>query len=857
MSSPITRNYKSLLKKGVELIERFSSDHWTDYNVHDPGIATMEFLCYALTDLAARAGLPLTGLLAEKAGDRVVLGGNFPPAHKILPPGPVTLLDYRRLLIDIPGVRNAWIKTLTGAHVPVYALADEGKLSFEGDPQERIEFKGFYNVDVEFLKTLPKGEKEDALKMVQTTLMGNRNLCEDFIRIREVPIEELGICADLELSPETNVDQLAAELIHAMDEFISPALRRYTLKEMLDMGKRVEEIFDGPLPLHGFILDQDLEKSRNPDELHGSDFVQRLMDIPGIIAVRRLQFTTYVDGAVRLQEMSAVVSLTEDHALRFSMEKSRLRFLKERVPYVYDPLLVEKHLSQIRAKNYQAPIGAGDLTPELPEPMTVDVSAYTSIQHHYPRNFGIGPEGLPGIVPSGRKAAAKQFKAFLLLFEQFMADYLAQLKFAPRLLDPAPLEKSFAHTLPTDVPDFKALISDAASIAEYYEDKQRFNERRNLFLDHLLSRFAEQYREYTMLLESIHGASSMELLIGDKERLLTHYPELSRTRFLACDYTFANRQRKIAGLEQKLRILLGYSSETYLSVSEEARFEIFKEDDGTALPGRKFRINNENEEILLTGIGKYFSGDKMRRDMKQMLMLGLSTGNYRVVQGESALWNFSLHDGEGNMIAENRGDFDTEDNAVNAIEACVLFLKSILTEERLFLLEHILLRPYAVGQIDAGVHYIRENDERYLLPTCFDEKDMDCGNGDAYSFRTTVVMPAWPPRFGEMSFRNYLDRFIRKQSPAHIYTRICWVSEADMDAFEDAFSTWKALLPVRNQAGSMPAYLSALQRLIAVWRELRNVYPPVHLHDCRENKDITPTVLGRSALGETDGVDHD
>ncbi len=857
MNSGITLNYASLLKKGIELIERFSSDYWTDYNVHDPGIATMEFLCYALTDLAGRAGLPLTGLLAESRGERLVLGGNFPPAHKILPTSPVTLLDYRRLLVDIPGVRNAWITRLTGEHIPVYALADQGKLGFEGDPEERMSFEGFYGVDVEFTKTLPQGDKEETLLKVKRALMTNRNLCEDFVLIREIPIEEIGICADLELSPETNVDRLAAELSHAMDAFVAPPLRRYTLAEMLGMGKRVEEIFSAPLPLNGFILDGDLEKSVNANELHGSDFVQRLMDIPGVVSVGRLQFTSFVGGVVQRPDMSAVVTLTYDHAPRFSMERSRFRFLKEKIPYLSDPVQVEKHLSQLRAQNFQAPIGPSDLTPELPEPMSVNVAAYTSIQHHYPRNFGIGEEGLPVIMPPERKAAAKQFKAFLLLFEQFMSDYLAQLKFAPRLLSFSPLEKSFAHALPADVPDFQELISDAAAITAYYEDEEKFHRRRNRFLDHLLARFGEQYREYTMLLESIHGQSSMGLLIGDKERLLSNYPDLSRDRFLACDYTLENSERSMSGLEHKLRLLLGYSSDTYPAVSEEARFQSFTVEDGSGIQGTGFRLLDNWNKVLLTSAGKYLTRDKMRRDIKQVLMLGVAGVNYTVLQGEDDLWGITLRDGEGRPIAANSTDFDTEQSALDAVDGIALFLKSITADERIFLLEHILLRPYASEQIDESVHYRTENDERYLLSTCFHEEESDCGNGDAYSFRATVVMPAWPERFKEMSFRNYLDRFIRKQAPAHIYVKICWVSEVQMDAFEGAYSTWMALLPDRDREGRMTAYLSALERLIDVWRTLRNVYPGAHLYDCRENKDIIPTVLGRSALGATDGVDHD
>ena len=34
---------------------------WTDHNLHDPGITTLEILCYALTDLAYRTGFSVSG----------------------------------------------------------------------------------------------------------------------------------------------------------------------------------------------------------------------------------------------------------------------------------------------------------------------------------------------------------------------------------------------------------------------------------------------------------------------------------------------------------------------------------------------------------------------------------------------------------------------------------------------------------------------------------------------------------------------------------------------------------------------------------------------------------------------------
>lgn len=42
------------------------SSLWTDYNIHDPGITILEALCYALTDIAYRAGWDINDLLTPE-----------------------------------------------------------------------------------------------------------------------------------------------------------------------------------------------------------------------------------------------------------------------------------------------------------------------------------------------------------------------------------------------------------------------------------------------------------------------------------------------------------------------------------------------------------------------------------------------------------------------------------------------------------------------------------------------------------------------------------------------------------------------------------------------------------------------
>ena len=48
-------------------VRRLSSALWTDHNTHDPGVTTLEVLCYAITDLAYRTDFATADLLAGQS----------------------------------------------------------------------------------------------------------------------------------------------------------------------------------------------------------------------------------------------------------------------------------------------------------------------------------------------------------------------------------------------------------------------------------------------------------------------------------------------------------------------------------------------------------------------------------------------------------------------------------------------------------------------------------------------------------------------------------------------------------------------------------------------------------------------
>ena len=131
---------------GLDGVRRLSRRQWTDHNTHDPGITTLELLAYALTDLAYRTRFPIEDLLAAPENNAAEMARLFDSAGQVLPCMPVTENDYRKLLIDLPGVKNAWLHPVP---TTLYADPAEGTLAAKptGSKTERqIEVRGRYRV---------------------------------------------------------------------------------------------------------------------------------------------------------------------------------------------------------------------------------------------------------------------------------------------------------------------------------------------------------------------------------------------------------------------------------------------------------------------------------------------------------------------------------------------------------------------------------------------------------------------------------------------------------------------------------------------------------------------------------------
>ena len=235
-------DYSFLKQLGIEYIEKYGGKIWTDFNSHDPGITMLEALCYAITDLGYRINMPIEDILSTADGSKNPFEEQFIPAELILPTKPVTANDYRKLFIDIDGIKNAWIRPFKKQ---IFGNCKDEILSytpFEIEEKYKKEFtlQGLYEVLLDFddfdpavyntflkIATRKKQLENEVRKIYHL----NRNLCEDLMVATEVGVHPISVCAIIDVKPEADEELVHARVLRAINAYFSPSVRFYSLHE--------------------------------------------------------------------------------------------------------------------------------------------------------------------------------------------------------------------------------------------------------------------------------------------------------------------------------------------------------------------------------------------------------------------------------------------------------------------------------------------------------------------------------------------------------------------------------------------------------------------------------------------------
>lgn len=972
-------DFERLRQEGLGYIEKLSSNIWTDYNSHDPGITILEALCYAITELGYRSNFEIKDLLTQASGQ------TFFTARQILTSAPLTVTDYRKLLVDIQGINNAWLLTGGKQEFPIYINCKEDKLQYE-KAEHKLELNGLYTVlldlsidlelgdlntgDIEleniafpfspmidmeagefqvkfelpsvketnkkilkadtsiftieknpsknwfyhFKIELPDGEiveipfrvsipknpskgkildshvafmlqdiqfgtlvlesylekisKADSiLKTAIKTLHENRNLCEDFISVEPIDSEEIAFCFDVDVTADTDIEQVQAEMYYALENYLNPPVSFFTLKEMMEKGIPTEEIFEGPRLAHGFIDTGEIESAKLRTVIYASDIINLLMDIKGVKGIRNFLMTKYdKDGkpVPGQKGISWCMPVSNLHKPVLSTSFSKILFFKDGFPFLSQ---YEEVRDTVRLLHAQRSIGK--LVPtfaDLPVPKgrQRDTMSYWPVQYDLPMVYGVGEFGLPSHADNLRKAQQQQLKGYLMFFEQLLADFNSQLSNAKSLFSTDEIRQTyFAQylgnireidgVLHTDLE--KAIANDPldpesqALWQRLYENQNLFFERRNRFLDHLLARFAESFNDYALLMYRINLDNiSLEKIepqeiIDIKIRTLQAYPEISYSRSLAFNYfpqdeNFELDETRlwdtdnVSGLEKRISHLTGISDFTRRFLYCIKNVEIIceeKEVGETIHCMHSFSLTSRNGVRL---VSKKFE-DKAQAEavLTEVMELGTNPENYHYTTKKIKLKKQNV------IILESEKTFPTEANALAIIQDITEEMAMDCNDpEGFHLIEHLLLRP--------------KSKNFKLMEVCLQDCDCPCEQ-DIYSFRASVVLPHWPMHFDDMAFRQYFEKKIREEAPAHIQLKICWVSNEKLREFESSYNSWiKELATFKATGNNHATYQEANDRMLSILAKLNSVYPKATLHDCEESDaDKNPVMLGKTILG--------
>lgn len=597
-------DYAALRQEGIRQLERLAGGQWTDFNVHDPGITILEQLCYVLTDLGYRTAYEIPDLLADGGTDPYQ---SLHPPAEILTCRPVTPADLRRLVLDVQGVKNAWVEPLAQDTLPLYYHPDQGALSLSGDPlpSEPIQLKGLYRVLIEATEP-PPGDLQ--LNVVRR-LHENRALSEDFAEITVLSPQKIQVDAIIEVGLVDDIGRLWSAIVQRIADVISPAIPFATLDDLLREGRSIDEIFDGPRLDRGFLTDEVLERATRRVAINTSDLIHAVMDIPGVRAVRQLRVA---DDGKTWQDWS--LKTNPDQVPKLDVAGSHITLLREGkvVP------------SGAPAVALSPPAAAGTSQP-LARPAGRDrnVHRFWSVQHHLPALYGVGPDGLPGSAPPERKARAKQLKAYLMFFDQLMANYLEQLAHVKDLFsfDGAPAQTYFAQKLEQPglgfealrdpaLDEYKTLLKSLGQDPESGTTSAMDLERRSRFLNHLLARFAESLED---------PAAPKPDLAARKQAFLKQYPRLGGARGTAFNYLAPPSVHSRSGLEDRIRLRLGLTATEAFFVVEHILLRPTEGDENQQIPLLVKAVSSDPYSLQLTFVFKDGVGLFADNDFKELV----------------------------------------------------------------------------------------------------------------------------------------------------------------------------------------------------------------------------------------------
>lgn len=741
MSAPLTisrlapdpdgLDFAALQKAGLAFVQELSGNHWTDYNAHDPGVTILDQLCYALTDLAYRSALPHEDYLAAADGAIDLRRHALHLPQDVFPSEPVTDDDWRRLLYDrVPEIDDVWFDDRGAGLVDI-------KLKACDDPGANV-----------------------ATAAVRRIFAADRALCQDIARVVVLRTRDFYLSGDIEVRSMRDAAEVYADIVFQCAQQVGSGLRLHDYAQAAGDAPALDELFSGPFTEHGLI------RAEGRRHAHAAISTLRLIGvIRGIEGVRKVHRLEVLDEHGRPLD-SDPADLPDGEVPRIPLDQQdrgrlNLHFMskseaelgaddegrQDGAPARSNAALrdaARPHLNKLRFERRTVRERQASLEHLVLEPRGAGkpLDHYYSIQHQFPAIYGINAYGVPASAAPETRAAARQLKAYLYIFEQAMANYVHGLANIGQLFSIQRNARRSYYTRPiTDdmLPDIEALYTMAPHeiAGKLDEIRQCFDpheDRRDRVLDVMLAMYGERYTQQSLRKFNFYFSARQDMrawLLENKRAFLVRIAAIGKHRAAGFRYDLpAWNTDNVSGAHRKIAILLGlHSLRCCRPLCDVLRRHGLRIVDGGDADGASF------DQLL------------------ERLESRAATPELRVPR--EVLHQAFPHDGDS---------APADVTALTPAQKRRLRLLN-MKSEGFHLIEHTLLRPRRAAD------------------------DATAKDG-FYSFQVSVVFPGWTVRFASAEFRKLAQETVTLNLPAHVMPNFYWLGHDDMEHFESLYPDW-------------------------------------------------------------------
>ncbi len=876
-----SQDYEYLRNKGIEHIQKLSGHIWTDHNIHDPGITTLEILCYALTDLGYRTDFEIKDLLTtppdpEKNSQADDLkNSSFFPAQDILTNTPLTINDYRTLLLRIKGIRNAWLDPMVDPGTaenekPVYIDCLKKGLSFRSansnkQANTRLELSGLYKVllELEIDDVLGSLNETRLLYTVKTGPLKGKELSidiPDFSEKKTVFAEKL----PEGLNP-VFVSKSGPDFIFRLELANQVVVRelKVIIQDKADINSVTQEVIGEQLAaaLPFFWCKQHkINQVMNSVSCVLHAHRNLCEDFCSIETVKPEHISLCADIEVKsdadMEKVQAQVFFAVEQYFNPTVGYYSLREMLDQGlhpdeifngPYLDygftcadQPVFAKPGFiktEEIKASKLRKAIYGSDIINIL-----MDFDQIVSVKNLMFRKYNA--DGTP----------ARESKKWCLKITRNHQPVLnigrSKVLFFKNEIPYSAKQREFADTLDhLRAMSRKAAYTEAGQTLKLPRGKYRDTET-HFSIQHDYPQvygIGEEGLPGSVQPERVNQARQLKGYLTFYDQVLADYlsqlANISKLFSLDKDIEqtyFSQFMTNIAGVADRFEDEF-YMDKTFLK--EPSQRKLLAEDEilfydrrNRALDHLIARFSEQFTDYVLmmhnlTGdalkLDKEITGDKI--DFLQ---------EYPVISRErNKAFNYLPRQAEDAWDTDNVSGLEKRVSRLTGIRnykrrnlARCGELSENGDQEGFYLFEHILFRPLS-GKEDR------------LMNVCLGQECEACGDEDPYSFRISVILPCWTERFQRAGFRRYFEKTLREQAPAHIHARICWISNEQMTVLQEKYREW-----LKTRAEKKPDQ-QTLRNLIEILEQLKTVYPAATLHDCLDDDEGSPVRLGSTNLG--------